>query len=154
MGPGQLHCLHWLSQGGMEDNQCKMLLNKLPELRIFALPIELHKFVDALEDLNKVWISCFSGKLLPSYQKDIARFRESYLLLNISVTPKIHAIFQHVAEFCETHATSLGKYSEQASESVHSDFKKMWERYKIPTHHPLFGEYLLKAVVNYNSLHV
>ena len=40
--------------------------------------------------------------------------------LEISVTPKVHAVFFHVQEFCELTKMGLGPWSEQTSESVSS----------------------------------
>ncbi len=74
--------------------------------------------------------------------------------LAIPVTPKIHAIFDHIAEFCQKRGIGLGNFSEQASESVHHDFQKTWERYAMPLGHKDFGKHLCQAVVKYNSQHI
>ena len=48
----------------------------------------------------------------------------------------------------------LGWYSEQAFESVHSDFSAAWERVKVPMDHPEFGARLLACISAYNSKHM
>ena len=84
---------------------------------------------------------------------DIELFRSAYMKLQISVTPKIHAIIDHVPEFCQLKKVDLGKFSEQASESVHSDFQKTWQRFAVPLSHEQAAKRLLQAVIKYNSLH-
>jgi hypothetical protein len=50
---------------------------------------------------------------------------------------------------------SLGLYSEQATESVHHDFRNLWEeRYKRHTSHPDYNSQLLNSVIEYNLKHV
>ena len=48
---------------------------------------------------------------------------------DISITPKVHILTEHVPDFCKKHGYSLGWYSEQALESCHYDFlRNCWER--------------------------
>ncbi len=68
--------------------------------------------------------ACSGGDLADYFKEAIDRFKRAYLALNLTVTPKIHVIFDHITQFCEEKKSGLGKFSEQASESVHSDFKK------------------------------
>ena len=131
--------------GGMEGNQCKMLLNKIDSLQKL-LPAELVKFADTLQKFNAVRLACFGEHLLPTFKEDIQQFQVAYTSLWISVTPKVHAIFHHVSEFCQARGVGLGRFSEQASESVHSDFAKTWQRYVVPHSHAKFGQHLLQAV--------
>ena len=51
-------------------------------------------------------------------------FKESYLDLQILVTPKVHAVLFHMPEFCRRRGTGLGIFYEQASESAYNQFKK------------------------------
>lgn len=139
--------------GSLEGNQCKLLLNQIDFLQN-ALLIHLLKFAVALRAFNSVRKSCFGENLLPSFKNDIKLFKVAYEALQISVTPKVHIIFEHVPQFCEEKNCGLGKFSEQASESVHADFKKTWIHYAIPQSHEHFDEHLLQAVIKYNSLHL
>jgi hypothetical protein len=139
--------------GSMEGNQCKMILSKV-KLLMTELPPPLHKFGHALDALDCVRKSCFGVDLDDGYLVHIDKFQTAYLALNVSVTPKVHAIFQHVPEFCKQNNSGLGRFSEQASESVHADFKHTWQRYAVPLTHPKLGDQLLRATVKYNSLHI
>ena len=70
-----------------------------------------------------------------------------YMKLSVSVTPKVHAVFYHIEEFCSLTKMGLGPWSEQASESVHQEFTKCWGKYKVKnTDHPMYGQKLLEAV--------
>ena len=52
-----------------------------------------------------------------------------------------------VQEFCALAGRGLEPWSEQASGSIHHDFKQTWQRFKIDgTNNELYGEHLLKAV--------
>ena len=43
----------------------------------------------------------------------------------------MHCVFFHVSDFCINSSRGLGFFSEQAMESVHSDFSKTWEKFKV-----------------------
>ena len=61
----------------------------------------------------------------------------------------------HVGEFCKLHNMGLSPWSEQTTESLHSDFNKVWENYKVKdTNHVEYGNRLLQAVQMYNSKHL
>lgn len=52
------------------------------------------------------------------------------------------------------HQRSLGFYSEQAMEAVHFDFKIVWQKYERKGSHPDYSKHLLKAICEYNGLHI
>lgn len=58
-----------------------------------------------------------------------------------------------MADFCEEMQSGLGFFSEQAMESVHADFKKIWEKYKVSIDHPEYLKRLLSAICEYNGSH-
>ncbi|OAF69585.1 hypothetical protein A3Q56_02684 [Intoshia linei] len=61
-----------------------------------------------------------SSELSSSFPK----FSNTPMAINIGITPKLHAIFSHISDFCEKNKSALGIWSEQASKSVHANFKK------------------------------
>ena len=78
-------------------------------------------------------------------------FSTAYMKINISVTPKVHALLVHVSQFLE------GQNGEgQASESVHQDFSALWinSGYKLNIVHRKYASQLLRCVITYNSRHV
>lgn len=73
--------------------------------------------------------------------------------MNISITSKLHILFVHVPQFIEMTASSLGFYSEQASESVHYAFNCHVDNYKLSKNKKK-NEKLLRAVCTLNSLRI
>ena len=139
--------------GSMEGNQCRQLLMKT-DLLEKKVPSRLLPFVKALKDFDQVRRSCFGQTLHDDFLLAIGDFQRSYMDLNIPITPKLHAIFVHVKQFCSKHHLSLGPYSEQSSESVHADFKSVWKHFSVDINHPNFGNQLFLAVLKYNGMHV
>ena len=75
--------------------------------------------------------------------------------LKINVTPKIHAGFHHIIEFCQMKKLELGPWSEQTAESVHHDFKTVWSNFNVrDINHPEYAKRLLNAIIMYNSQHL
>ena len=70
-------------------------------------------FVDALSAFEQVIIACFGDELLPTYENDIALFKDFYLKLEIPMCVKPHVLFDHVPVFCQRRG-ALGPWSEQA----------------------------------------
>lgn len=72
------------------------------------------------------------------------------------MTPKVkvHAIFYHVNKFCTKNQQSLGFYSEHAMEAVYFEFRIVWHKYELKTSHPEYHTQLLKAVNEFNGLHI
>ncbi len=143
--------------GAMEGNKCRTLLKKAVDLGK-ELPDKYRVFAVALHRLGKVVTSCFSKELVEvegkNYEQLIQEFHEVYLACQISITPKVHALLIHVPEWCFKNQVGLGHVSEQASESVHHDFKKKWEHFKVREDNKKFGEKLKSCIVQYNSSHL
>jgi len=144
-----------VTQGGsgFNGNSCKTLLQKVDMLRAIC-SIECLPYVKVLDDLRLVVKSCFGEFLDPNFVVYLENFRKSYTDLGISVTPKIHAIFFHVKDFCIEKQKSLGLFSEQSMESVHFDFKLVWSKYKLNSDHSDYPRQLFRAVCEYNGLHL
>jgi hypothetical protein len=118
-------------------------------------PAKIAKYVATLECFNEVVHACYSQTLDDDYERIIEKFKVSFLSLRISVTPKVHAVFHHVAEFCTKTEMGLGPWSEQTSEAVHHDFEQMWKHFKVKDEETTkYGENLLRAVQMYNSQHL
>ena len=63
-------------------------------------------------------MACFGQELDTDFKACIKDFEEFYRSLGISVTPKVHSVFEHVSQFLEMKGlkTGLGAWSEQAME--------------------------------------
>ena len=75
----------------------------------------------------------------------------------LSKTLKVHVILSHVKEslqFIEEN-NGLGFWSEQSGKSIHHEFLKFWERYKVSSiHHAAYLSNLPKAVFEFSSDHL
>ena len=141
--------------GSFSGNDSRRLLVNVKRLEALKPPSFVEKYIVAFKSFNSVVESCFGKKLHPDFEKMIALFAKDYLKLGISVTPKVHAVFFHVSEFCLMTGQGLSPWSEQTGESVHHDFKQIWNNYKVKIiERPIYGENLLKAVAAYNSKHI
>lgn len=143
--------------GEFVGNDCHKLLKNVSILEnIFEEEnlSELRYFCKAFYSFKDVVSECFGSELCPDLFQKIDNFKEAYMMTKVSITPKVHTVLHYVLEFVEMKSCGLGEYSEQSSETLHSDFKNQWSRYKIIKSHPKYGEKLLNCVVDYNSKHL
>lgn len=115
----------------------------------------------ALSCLRIVKQKCFGDQLVEGFLTAIEEFEKAYHALGISVTPKAHALIDHVPQFLnEMTARSgmmrgLGFWSEQAMESAHRDFSCFWtQRFRVSATHPEYAQRLLRCVAVYCSRHL
>ena len=134
--------------GKFEGNSSRALLKKTDQLEGLCPSNNIvKKFANAFKALNDVVAVCYGYELAADYVAKIKKFSGAYLELGINITPKVHNLVHHLQEFCALTGRGLGPWSEQASESIHHDFKQTWQRFKInDTDDELYGEHLLKAV--------
>ena len=149
--------------GQFNGYQCKTLLSNTKTLKEILLEAGVYSIgepvLQVLEQFNRVKKSCFGGELNADYHVQIEKFADLYLALGKSVTPKVHAIFLHVPQFLNYNKNlqkGLGYWSEQASETVHTDFDSLWigSSYKRAITHKSYNSQLLKCVIAYNSKHL
>ena len=127
--------------GSFTGNSCKILLNNVDLLRSMC-PIDCLPYVDALQSFSQVShffislfclsinesaddlflfqvvASCYGSNLSSDFGQRISQFKQLYLDLAISVTPKLHAIFYHIPDFCRSKQRSLAQWSEQVLEAM------------------------------------
>lgn len=120
---------------GFDGNACAKLLQNVDYLRRIA-PIECFKYVEAFASFKKVVDGYFSKDLCSEYETYIYEFKQDLKDANISFTPRLHAIFEHIPHFCNRHQKGLGLFSEQARESSHHDSTTVWKFYKVPKENP------------------
>ena len=71
------------------------------------------------------------------------------------MTTAAHIVMVHIRQFCGFTKCSLGKYGEQASEAVHTDFDAIWVQCgKVSRPHPRYTKNLMETVVRYNGRHL
>ena len=146
-----------LHGGEFTGNMCRSLLKNANLLADLAngssAETEIAKYVSAFSNFCKVVEASFGRVLHPDFETYVASFQRSYCKLRISVTTAVHIVFVHLPQFCKLMHTSLGPFSEQASESVHHDFKTMWSMSGTRQKRGM-EEKLLSCVVRYNSRHI
>ena len=117
--------------GKFAGNESRKLLRYVNRLEQLNPPASVNNFITAFNSFNAVVDACYGKELHPDFERRIAVFALDYLKLGITVTPKVHAVIFHVAEFCQMTGQGLGPWSEQAGESVHHDFKQIWKNYSV-----------------------
>ena len=155
-----------------EGNACRVLISKayklldIPEI-YDEIPSESEKiivkekvqlFIDAINGFDKIVSECFGTNPVDINKVEglVADFESAYKKIGISVTPKVHAIFDHLVPtlklpYLKGHG--LGVCTEQAGESFHFHFKEnFWKNRKISSmSNPNYGNHLLAAVIECSS---
>ena len=103
---------------------------------------------------NVVVKSCFSYELEPDYKLKIKQFENAYRRLGISETLKAHILFHDIPRFLEYRDHGLGKYSEQAIESVHRLEDQTWVNYKVDLANKNYGKQLYRSTMELNSKNI
>ncbi|CAH0389702.1 unnamed protein product [Bemisia tabaci] len=78
-------------------NSCRILLKKVDSLMrdsLACLP-----FVEVLQNFKLVVDACFSTTLHANYKNAIQNFKESYLALELPVTPEVHTVYLSCRRF-------------------------------------------------------
>ena len=143
-------------RGSFNGNDSRKLLKNVSLLKeiVPASNQKVQNYIAAFEAFNDVVTAWYTKNLAQDYQEIIKIFRVSYRKLKISITPKIHAVFHHISEFCVQVKMGLAPWSEQAAESLHHDFNHMRNNFKArDIEHADYGNRLLQAVM-YNSQHM
>ena len=77
----------------IQGNQSKAFLSKLSELEAAfekeGVSDQGLPYISVLKSFSQVVDTCFGVTLLPEYQTHIKDFKENYLSLGLSVTPKV-----------------------------------------------------------------
>jgi hypothetical protein len=151
----QCHVSREAQHGGtFTGNSCRILLRSVDSMAALG-PVSCLPYVVALRSLSAVVSSCYGEQLDADFLDAIQRFRVAYLDLGISITPKVHAVLHHVADFCSARGRGLGLWTEQAVEAAHHDFRSLWKNFQVrDSSHPAYEKQLLRAVQVYNSQHL
>lgn len=116
--------------GALEGNDCRKLhknVNKLEELwfkKHQKIPVPHKSF-------NEVVSFCYGRDLNEDYKDKISKIKNDYMQLEISVIPKVHAVFFHIQEFCDLTGSRLGTWNEQLVSHYNQEFNKCWEKYLV-----------------------
>jgi hypothetical protein len=145
-----------------EGNYCRRLLKEADSLFDKEVlgnisKLEIVPFVESIKSMNRLVHKCFkSENVSPGWQKDVEDLKKNYKATGLSITLKAHVLMEHL-DHCLHYlgGMGLGRFSEQAGESVHREFLKFWEKYKInDINDPKYAENLKKAVTTFCSFHL
>ena len=114
--------------------------------------------IETMKAFNDVVESCFGKELVEGYKEKISVFKDCYMSLVLSITPKVHIVFQHITEFLAMRSTleekkGLGYWSEQAFEAMHHDVKVESAGLLVSDTHPEYAQKLKQFIVRYNAKH-
>lgn len=147
-----------------EGNHCRKLLqeaDKLLDPRIYDVVgyLSLVPYVEAFKVMNQIVTDYFSNNLKnskDSLEKKISQLKYHLRGIKITETLKIHVLVNHIVDSLDyLNGYGFGVWSEQAGESVHREFLKYWERYKINMlSDSSYANRLLCAVVEFSSRHI
>ena len=161
--PKKLNCVPTDYHGdAFEGNACRKMLKEAdalldPDIYEDIGQLRLLPFINTFKAMSKLVDCCFSvngdGSNLRFHVNNVKMCLEA---TEVSKTLKVHVTLEHLEQcltFLDT--SSLGLYSEQAGESVHSEFLNYWNKYKIKNIDNLnYPVYLKKAVVEFSSAHI
>ena len=166
--PAKLHLIPKGYHGTtFEGNQCRTLISNAEKLRdpdIFdhiqsdtekaQIKETVEIFIACIQCFDRIVTNSFSSKLVDilELERSIEDFKSAYKQTGLSVTPKVHGIFDHLLPTLRIpylKGRGLGVCTEQAGESFHFHFKEyFWKKWKRSSlDHPDFGNNLLAAVV-------
>lgn len=148
-----------------EGNACRKLLkeaDKLNDKRIFQEkgPLALVPYIAAFKAMDEMVKFCFSVKDIDpdvNINKILNELERCIKATEVSKTLKLHVTLSHIKQCLEFIGDSqgLGLWSEQAGESIHREFLKFWQKYKMniidDENYPIR---LKHAVVEFSSLHI
>ena len=121
------------------------------------IPDSLIEFKQALLDLKALHITCNSQVLPHNYCEVIDNFTRSWCNLstkfNLSTTPKIHILTDHLCDYFDDSDLSLIKVTDEIIESSHQLFNKTMNKgYKVKDlSNPAHGVLLHNAVRTHNT---
>lgn len=138
--------------GSFNGNDCKRIMENSHDLAK-KLSAEAVHFAQILEAFNSLVDACFGTQLDESWSEKHEHFFWLLERHDIKFTPKLHSLKFHVPEFINEHQRPLGLYSEQASESIHHEWKKFIDNYAHSSIHSN-QHYLLRAITKFNYLNI
>ena len=146
-----------------EGNACRKLLkesDKLHDSEIYEHvgPLKLQPYITAFKTMNEIVRDCFCTHRADTANLDenLIKLRKALESTGITQTLKIHIILDHLKQGISLLSNDgLGLWSEQAGESVHREYLKYWERFKINLiDDPSYSSRLKKAAVTFSSRHI
>ena len=155
----------YTSKCNYEGNDCKKVLDHIDEFVSFSIQLEafsIQPHLHFLRAFSKVVSSCFGFQLQPDYAEKFRLAREAFdsLVKATAELPgkrrvryfyKVHVLLFHVEDFVDEFG-ALGPFSEQAGETVHSAWMKLWKHYRALPMSPARRLFLCLVEWNFRRL--
>ena len=144
-----------------EGNECAKLMTKISSSTdvqpLLTLPgIEAH--IEAIKKFNSVRVNVFGNILHENWNDIIDKFVLAYgRIPGISNPLKMHILSAHCKTFITLYGKGkgLGFYSEQTGEAIHKKFDTTFGKYRMKNiKADDYGNYLLRAVIDFSSMHI
>ena len=133
----------------------------MDDLRSF-LPIELHPFIDTLEDIRVIYRISHAKSVDKNHKIITIGFKQKWISLmitfGISMPLKVHIICEHLSDYFEMTGKTFRKVSDQVVESSHHKVKSFFESHPNYNHKEKeskeSGEATLAGVAHFNSINI
>ena len=140
----------------LEGKEVSKLLRNL-DLLDEVVKEKCKPFIAFLRAYAGVVKSQFHVDLIDSWQEETIIFGEKLAELqkafpSVRMTPKWHIILNHVPEWIRRNNRGLGQVSEQEVEDTHSQFEKVWDKYRVKSvSNPAYLPNYFRAVTDNNT---
>lgn len=132
--------------------QCRKLLDLL------EIPDGFSEFYDTLKAVKELHKMCNKQLLPHDYQEVIDKFRSAWYNLteewDISTTPKIHILLDHLEDYFDLTNMTLIKVTDELCENMHQFVSKRLMKsfyYVKDVSNPNHGPRLFRAIMHLNS---
>ena len=116
---------------------------------------EHYAYLRAFKCFDVVVLATFGYELDQGYHTYIAEFEQAWRDTGLSVTTKLHLVFEHLSEACDFYGCGMALLNESAAESVHADFHRHYQGYIVKDlNSEIYQRRLLHAVKTYNANHI
>lgn len=137
--------------GSFEGSHAAKVLRHYRQLKLCPTE-EFRAHFDALAAFAVVDKSCLGLFRRDGFEDDIKRFHNAYRRCGSSTTTKVHLVVKHLGFLAryQNPKWGLGHFSEQALESSHNKFKKVWKNWKFCEDTRGYEERVRGAVMDFN----
>ena len=134
----------------------------MKKLDLLGIQENFKEFYDVLNALKALHIMCNKQLLPHNYQEVIDEFKTAWYALveeypNVSTTPKIHILLDHLEDYFDLTNITLRKVTDELCENMHQFLARRLVRsmyYVKDVSNPNHGARLFRAVRHLNSYNI
>ncbi len=107
----------------------------------------IRHYAAAFEAQDGIMHFMYGERLIEECSHCVRDYRRAIDAIGCPVTVLMHMLIDHAVKFCDNHGCGLLYYSEETSESLHSEIAKVFQQFKVPPiGHSKHAEYLIRVV--------